>query len=266
MKLGIMLPVYRAYSQGEFEKIDAILAAGFSTLWLREWPSGIGVPGQRDHGSGHDPLIHAVQLAPRLTRTPEAIGFAALRLDYRLPMITARALVTCQYFSGVPLLAGLGAGTSSESSVESASKDWAAIRSFLNTSPEEDTFILPPNFQPPKMYMASNNPELWKRIEYNAEGWLTYRIDPRRLMQLATQIREYTPDVEIAIALWWNLDVGDKDALQWVENNALKVGERRLRQFVREWKRIGVTHLIYQPPRTPSDEQLRAMVDAVMES
>ncbi len=67
------------------------------------------------------------------------------------------------------------------------------MRSFFNTPPEEDTFILPPNFQPPKMYLASNNPELWKRIEYNAEGWLTYRIDPRRLVELATQIRKQTP-------------------------------------------------------------------------
>jgi len=76
MKLGIMLPVYRAYSQGEFEKIDAILAAGFSTLWLREWPSGIGVPGQRDHGSGHDPLIHAVQLdtMPSVDTVGELLG------------------------------------------------------------------------------------------------------------------------------------------------------------------------------------------------
>lgn len=265
MKLGIMLPIYRAYAAGEFEKIDTLLMSGFSTLWLREWPSGIGVQGQRDHGSGHDPLIHATQLLPRLVRTPEAIGFAALRLDYRSPVVMARTLVTCQYFSGVPLLAGLGAGTSSEDALESASKDWMMIRSLLRTPPEEDTFILPPNFQCPKMYLASNNPELWKRIEYNADGWLTYRIDPRRLIQLATQIREHTPTAKIAIALWWHLDSEDKNAFQWVENNAMRVGERRLRQFVREWKSIGIDYLIYQPPKTPSDDQLRGVVSAVME-
>lgn len=264
MKLGVVLPLGRPFSQHEPERLEQAISLGYSSLWLQEWPVGVGAPGTQDHGTGHDPLIYAAHLARDFGARIEHIGIAALRLDYRVPSVTARAVVSAQHLGGKDLLLGLGARTSTPETVCKAARDWFDIRSCLYSAGQSDTFVVPPGFSSPRMYLASRNPNLWSAIEYAAEGWLTMQRDPRQLQATADLLRRRAPDIEIVLQVFFKLDSADKNALQVTERNGLQVGKRRLLQFVRHWREIGVSRLIYLPTETPSVDALRMLADAVI--
>jgi alkanesulfonate monooxygenase SsuD/methylene tetrahydromethanopterin reductase-like flavin-dependent oxidoreductase (luciferase family) len=264
MKVGVMLPLGRPFTENETERIELALSLGYTSLWLQEWPVGSGPPGQRDHGSGHDPLLFALHLASRYGSRGTQIGTAVVRLDYRYPPVTARAVVSTQALAGHPLLLGLGMETGTEAQIDLAAQAWLTIHMLLHAG-QEDVFLLPPGFVPPLMYLASGKPELWSAIGYQADGWITTRFDPRQLEGIAQGIRPHVPDLDIIVQVFWRLDTVDASALRQVSRGAMQIGEHHLRALVRHWKSVGVNQVIYFAPETPSADQLRMFADAILE-
>jgi alkanesulfonate monooxygenase SsuD/methylene tetrahydromethanopterin reductase-like flavin-dependent oxidoreductase (luciferase family) len=262
VELGLMLPLAPPYSPREEGLLAAAPGLGFSTFWLQEWPVGVGIPGTVDHGSGHDPLIYGAHLAQRFGPRLDAIGLAALRLDYRPPSVVARAAVSAQVLGGSRLRLGLGCRTSRPETVAQAAEAWQQIRHFLRDGPS-DEFVVPAGFEPPPMYLASGNLDLWGAIAYEAEGLLSGQRDPRKLASLATQLRSERPGLEVALHAFFRIDPDDPRALRLTERNGLVVGRDRLAQFVEHWREIDVTRLIYAPTETPSERQLELMAECV---
>lgn len=267
MQLGITLPLSPPFAADEDARIKQALSLGYTYLWLQEWPQGSGVPGQWDHGSGHDPLLHATYLAQRYGPDGAHIGFAILRLDYRYPPVAARAIVSAQIFGGQPLRLGMGMKVEDDcpKDVKQAASAWLTIRSFLHQSPGMDAFILPPGFTPPRMYLSVGNESLWSAIHYQAEGWLTTRYDPREVGPIAQRIRSHIPRLEIVLQVFWTIDTQEPHTLRRNHFNTVQIGEQRIREFVRFWREIGVTQVIYYPPVTPSMDQLKVFAVAVAE-
>jgi hypothetical protein len=264
MNLGIMLPLCTPFAQGEFERIRQVLHLGYTDLWLQDWPQGSGLPGRRDHGSGHDPLLYAAHLAREFGQAGAQVGFAVLRLDYRHPPVTARAVVSAQLFGGQPLRLGLGTETATQEDVKRAAQDWLAIRSHLHADRQADVFLLPPDYEPPRMYLASGKSELWEEIGYQAEGWLTTRFDPRQARPIVEEIRRHVPDLEVVLQLFWQIDLEDADAFCPGARRSLIVGKNRVQQWATLWRELGVSRLIYFPPQTPDEEHLAIFADAVL--
>jgi hypothetical protein len=268
MDLGVLLPLGPPFSAANERLIESALDLGYSTLWLQDWPVGVGKPGAVDHGTGHDPLVYASHIGSKYRNNSSlrSIGFAALRLDYRTPAVTARAISSVNAFSRKELLLGMGAGTYDSQVVDKAAQDWLRIRAYLVDQAHPEYFFLPPGFIKPRMYLASSHLLLWRAVDFRAEGWLTYRVDPRRIEPVAKILRQHIPNLAIVLCLFWQADCRDPNRMGTGERNALELGRNRIRQFARFWRQIGVTGLIYSPPITPSLDQLVLLRDAIVES
>jgi hypothetical protein len=267
MQLGITLPLSPPYADGEDMRIKEALSLGYSSLWLQEWPQGSGLPGQLDHGSGHDPLLHAAYLAQRYRHLGAHIGFAVLRLDYRYPPVAARAVVSAQVFGGQAFHLGMGMKVEDNAleDVKRAASAWSTIRAYLYQPAGADAFVLPPGFTPPRMYLSVRSEALWSGINYSAEGWLTTRYDPREIGPIAHRLRSHAPGLELVLQVFWHIDTRDPYALGRNRCNMVSIGEQRVRQFVRLWREIGVSQVIYYPPVTPDADQLKVLAAAVAE-
>jgi alkanesulfonate monooxygenase SsuD/methylene tetrahydromethanopterin reductase-like flavin-dependent oxidoreductase (luciferase family) len=263
MKVGLLLPLGKPYASDEANRIEQALALGYSSLWLQEWPEGCGPRGHVDHGSGHDPLHYGSYLA-RLYSGIQ-IGLAVLRADYRHPSVTARAVVSAQMLgSGHPFLLGMGMETDTPDMLTQLAQTWQTVYSCLHGE-QPDAFLLPPDFSPPRMFLASGKQELWEQTHYQADGWLTTRFDPRQIAAIADPIRQSAPHIEIIIQLFSRIDQDVCDTLRQGQRGAIEIGKNRLQEFVRHWKEVGVSQVIYAPAETPSVNQLRIVAEAVGE-
>lgn len=267
MELGIMLPLAKPFAASEPERIGQALSLGYSDLWLQERPLGGGPPGHRDHGTGHDPLLFAAHLARKYGPRGARVGLAILRLDYRHPYVAARAVASAQSLGdGQPLLLGLGRETGNlEKKIRRAAQTYLTIRSLLLADQTRDAFLLPPGFTPPAMYLASGKLDLWQAINYQAEGWLTTHFDPREIQAIGAPLRERVPGLEVVVQVFFRLDTSDENALRPVQRSALLIGKNPLRGLVNLWREVGVRRVIYFPPETPSEEQLRLFASVVLE-
>jgi len=93
---------------------------------------------------------------------------------------------------------------------------------------------------------------------------MTYVYDPRLLQSMAGVLRPLAPDIEIVVLIFFRLDIIEQNTLQATERKGLHVGGKHLRQFVRHWREIGVSRLVYLPTETPSVDQLSMLADAVL--
>jgi hypothetical protein len=263
MDLGLLLPVARPFAGDERDRIATAVGMGFSSLWLEEWPVGIGTAERRDHGTGHDPLVYSAHLGQQFRVSLDHIGFAALRLDYRPPQVTARALVSARWLGGCPLVAGIGCRTTSPETVRAAADDWIAIRACLAGHGESGSFLLPEDFEAPPMLLASRSPDLWAAIDYQAEGFMTTQVDPRKTRETIARVCDRRPQAIILLTLFAQVAVDDPGVFRMNERGALVVGERRLREFVRLLGDTGFTQLVYRPEATPTPEQLELVATCV---
>ncbi len=265
MKIGIMLPLAKPFAREEASQIEQALRLGFTTLWLQEWPIGSGPPGHQDHGTGHDPLHFASHLARLYSERGAQVGLAILRADYRLPYTTARAVVSAQVFGGGdPFLLGLGMETSTAEAASQLTQTWQVVYSCLHGQ-QPGTFLLPPGFSPPRMFLASGKLDLWQATDYLADGWLTTRFDPRQISAIAEPLRQHIPSLEIIVQIFWRIDLQEHDALWRGYGNVLQIGKNRVREMARLWKQAGVQGIIYYPPETPNADQLRLVADIMQE-
>jgi alkanesulfonate monooxygenase SsuD/methylene tetrahydromethanopterin reductase-like flavin-dependent oxidoreductase (luciferase family) len=263
MKVGLLLPLGKPYASDEVDRIEQALALGYSNLWLQEWPEGCGPPGHVDHGTGHDPLHYGSYLA-RLYSGIQ-IGLAVLRADYRHPSVAARAVVSAQMLgSGHPFLLGMGMETDTQTGLTQLAQTWQTVYSCLHGE-QPDAFLLPPDFSPPRMFLASGKQELWEQIHYQADGWLTTRFDPRQIAAIAGPLRQSAPHLEIIIQLFSQIDHQDSNTLCQGQRGAIEIGKNRLLELVHCWKEVGVSQVIYAPAETPSVDQLRIVAEAVGE-
>jgi hypothetical protein len=265
MKVGLMLPLGRPFAADEAEWIERALTLGYSSLWLQEWPVGVGPPGSRDHGSGHDLLFYASHLSREYGARGAQVGLAVLRADYRHPYITARAVVSAQTFGGgSPFLLGLGMETKTSEAAEQLAQTWQVVRTCLYGE-QPDFFLLPDRFAPPRMYLASGKPELWSATNYLADGWLTTRFDPRQIAAIAEPIRERVPHLDIIVQVYWRIDLAERDTLCRGRGDVLQIGEQRVRELVRRWREAGVSGIISYAPETPREDQLKLVADIMQE-
>ncbi len=265
MKVGLMLPLGRPWASDEADRIERALALGYSSLWLQEWPVGVGPPGSRDHGSGHDPLFYASHLYREYGARGAQVGLAVLRADYRHPYITARAVASAQTFGGgYPLLLGLGMETNTPEAAEQLAQTWQVVRSCLYAE-QPDAFLLPAGFAPPRMFLASGKLDLWSATNYLADGWLTTRFDPRQIASIADPIRQRVPHLDIIVQVFWRIDLAERDALYRGRGDVLQIGERRVRELVRLWREAGVSGIISYAPETPGEDQLKLVADIIQQ-
>jgi hypothetical protein len=263
MKVGLMLPLGKPYTADEANRIQEALSLGYTSLWLQEWPVGSGPIGHIDHGSGHDPLHYGSYLAREYSSQGTQIGLAILRADYRHPSVAARAIVSAQTFGGEsPFLLGMGMETTTPPAITQLAQTWLTVYSCLHGE-QPDAFLLPPDFSPPRMFLASGKQEVWSETHYLADGWLTTRFDPRQISAVADPIRQYTPDIEIIVQVFWRIDLEDGDALYQGQRGALQIGKNRVLELARLWRDVGVGQVIYVPPETPSSDQLQIVADAI---
>jgi hypothetical protein len=262
MRLGLMLPVLKPYSDRELSYIDFAVGLGFESLWLQEWPIGIGPPGQKDQGSGHDPVVYGTQLARRYCDRNVRVGFGALRFDYRAPSVLARSIVSSQIISGCRLTVGLGAKTSTPETVDKAAKDWADIRRFLHAQPGNEDFSVPFGFEAPEMCLASSNLELWSAIGFECEGWLTGTRDPRKAAATYAEIQAGNRNVRAIANIFFSL-VEDESVLALSERNSMMIGARRLTELLVRWRDIGVSEVIMTMASSPGLSQLERIARAV---
>lgn len=263
MQLGLLLPLARPYATDEHSRIAEAIDLGFSSLWLEEWPVGVGEAERRDHGTGHDPLVYGTVLGRQFRGQIGQMGFAALRLDYRPPQVTARAIVSAQCLGGCPLAIGLGSRTTTPEAVRRAAADWLCIRACLEGHGESGNFLLPSDFRAPPMLLTSRSPDLWSAIGYQADGFMTYQIDPRKTETTIALVRERRPQAAIALVLFARIALSDPDTLYLDEQAAFVIGQRRLTELSRLWADNGFTQIIYRPAETPSREQLELVATCV---
>lgn len=263
MKVGLMLPLGKPYAPDEANRIGEALALGYTSLWLQEWPQGCGPTGHVDHGSGHDPLHYGSYLARTFRTHGTQIGLAILRADYRQASVAARAIVSAQILGGgSPLLLGMGMETTTPESITQLAHTWLTVYSCLHGE-QPDAFLLPPDFSPPRMFLASGKQELWNQTRYLADGWLTTRFDPRQIEACASPIHQHAPHIEIIVQIFWRIDLEDSNALYQGRRGALQIGKNRVLELVRLWREVGVSQVIYVPPETPSFDQLQVVADAI---
>ncbi len=263
MQLGLLLPLARPYAADESSRIGEAIQVGFSSLWLEEWPVGVGEEVRRDHGTGHDPLVYSAYLGQQFRGQIDHVGFAALRLDYRPPQVTARAIVSAQWLGGSPLAVGLGCRTTTPEAVQSAAADWLRIRACLEGRGESGTFLLPSGFVAPPMLLTTRSPDLWEAIEYQADGFMTYQIDPRKTAPTVELVRGRRPQATIALVLFARVAIGEPDVLYLDDRAVFVIGQRRLAELGRLWADNGFTQIIYRPAETPSREQLELLAACV---
>lgn len=256
-----MLPLGKPYSRTDLQLSSYALSIGYDSVWFQDWPVGVGDSETIDHGTGHDPLIYASHFPSLVSSRPKVIGLAALRLDFRTPAVTARSLVSVSAFTSSRLIAGFGAGTYSSESLLDASRTWRQIREYLYGN--DKYFIKPPGYVPPEMFLASSQPSFWREIDYNAEGWMTFKVDPRKIYPLARQLQEHASrDIKILVALYADIDTVTSGRLQIGERGQYVLGVKRLSQLAKHWKSAGVTHLVFMPSRTPTVEEIETFLEA----
>jgi hypothetical protein len=266
MKLGLMLPLGRAFAADEPKRIEQALTFNYTSLWVQEWPVGVAFQGgYRDHGTGYDPFVYGMHLGHQYGSRLDSVGFAVIRSDYRPPSVTARAVVSAQKLGGCSLHLGLGARTNSPEAIVHAADRWNATRAFLHAMNGSDAFALPPHFSAPSMYQPSGNLTLWQAISYQAEGWLTNRLLPQEIEELAIPLRQHIPHLEITLQLFCLLDTQNHTRLEMTPGHPLSLGKDRLRDLLGCWRALGINRIIYSPARTPTIDQLRMMSDMVGE-
>ena len=154
--------------------------------------------------------------------------------------------------------------TTTPESITQLAHTWLTVHSCLHGE-QPDAFLLPGDFSPPHMFLASGKQELWNQTRSLADGWLTTRFDPRQISTIADPIRLHAPHIEIIVQIFWGIDMEDSNALYQGQRGALQVGKNRVLELVRLWREVGVSQVIYVAPETPNSDQLQVVADAIGE-
>ena len=263
MDVGLVLP----FSGQPFEPaatVRAAAATGVRDVWLRDWPRG--EPAHADHGTGHDPLMYACQLAEILPPTTGGIGFAVLRLDFREVAVLARSIASAVSFSRRSLRLGFGMRRrpGPEGYAELAAR-WQRLRELLDQDAGRADFALPPGYTRPPFYLCSSARESWNAIDFAAEGWLAGEQHPREIAATRAWLANRAPDLRVVMQVQVVVDLHDPRSLRRTESGLVTCGTGRLRQLATAWRDSGVDHVIYRPPLGSGIDHLRAFIETVGE-
>lgn len=272
--LGVLAPVSgRPYAPDEDALLQRWVTNGSaSAVWVRDLPC---VPtGDTDIGQGVDPFAQLAGLAGRGVH-PHTTGTASVILGTRHPLVVARAAVGAQLDSGGRFVLGLGTGGKSavaaalgiaDRPADSLAREWATIHDALrgDAGPRVD-FALPTGYQPPPMWLASDDLVKWQAVGRYADGWQTFLTTPqdftRRYAAVsATTPRPPTVAVRIDLRL---LPEGDlRHPLVDPVRGVVVCGRRQLQTLLSPWRDLPVDHLIVNVRGSDPNGTLSAVREA----
>ena len=188
---GVLTPITRdPYAREELAALESLVGDGLiDAVWVRDLPCAPA--GDPDSGQGDDPFAHVAFLAGRGC-LPHTVGVASVVMGTRHPLVMARAAVGAQVHTGGGFVLGLGSGGKppvsaalgiSDRSLDEFRREWFAIeRALQGATPAGSVFPLPDDFQPPPMWLASDDMEKWAVVGETAGGWLTFFASPTTLL------------------------------------------------------------------------------------
>lgn len=284
-EIGLLLPIGKdPFSPEQLQWLSELDGCGLESVWVRDLPLVDLDDG--DLGSGYDPMVFLADLSHRMPTTK--LGSAVVGTAFRDPMITAKGVASLQSLSRDRFLFGLGPGEKKNVlSGFGVDKDrrrslfidaYTAVRTLLfESASREDSFgILPqstsmalgPGFSPPPMHIATSDEEVWRSIDGNAEGWMTWFRTPHKLAEERERVivRSGIPSLQVTMTL--NLIFSD-DVLASPREvkigglSGLEVGARNLGALVSTYTKLGVDRLLVSlPSPTNPVEEVERLVES----
>jgi Luciferase-like monooxygenase len=278
--LGLALPVGRQIFEDQWPMMEQAVDAGFTGLWFRDLPGHeLTDP---DAGTGRDPFAYLAYCAARFPRLPE-LGTAVIGAGFRPPMTTARACVTLTELCGPRFI--LGVGASDKPAVAAAFGATKAAKqelvygftrdlwSFLHGQAELPAnlgFVVPDDFIPPRLLLASTNLDLWRSLAANVQGGMLWFLRPAAFRELTHSIRALVPEatISMSINLWLDPDAASMPRIIFdYRPCTLAVGEANLSNLFKVYLRLGLDRLLIHFPSTEGiDRQFRLVVAAWTEA
>jgi alkanesulfonate monooxygenase SsuD/methylene tetrahydromethanopterin reductase-like flavin-dependent oxidoreductase (luciferase family) len=274
--LGVTLPLADQPWTALIDRLDAVVAAGFDAVWVRDAPLADATTG--DTGSGHDPIALLGVAVGRGLPIRE-YGTAVLCPGFhRLPTL-GRQLASLQHFSGGRLVLGLGGGMREpvnraygidpehkrESVLEAARMLPALLAGEDAGLPDDVVFYRPPGLTAPPVMLASGDPALFAAAGPAVTGWLTMTRSPEKVRETGARLSEAAGrplDCAMQLSLLPDLD-HPRSAPRFEATGsapALAIGSALLPGLLRGWLDAGVGRfIVHLPVDQPPWSRLRAI-------
>ncbi|TDE89216.1 LLM class flavin-dependent oxidoreductase [Occultella glacieicola] len=255
--LDLLLPVGpQPFAPAEQRRVRAAVDEGLADgLWVRDLPC---VPfGDQDAGQGGDPFAHLAFLAGAgLDRGLRHLGTAAIILGLRHPLVVARAVTGLQSQASCRLVLGVGTGGKpamndalgiSGRSMRDFAGQWDQLREALLRPGDgaATTFVVPGDYRPPDMQLATSNIARWEAIEGRAEGWQTFLTTPEDyLTALDAVLTVHNGPLRVCVRADVTLTSDAPASPQVGERGRVTCNPQQLAGLLRPWVQLPVDHLL----------------------